>query len=110
MSYTQVITHLQSIMNQCGDPVVFRPTGQKVIAEPGQITIEINKVVIRKQNNCYLVLPPTPRCNDNPEDGYWVNRIRISLSLIDDYSKNFPLTDDELRGIISKKATLFGCY
>ena len=110
MSYIRVIRHLETIMNQCGDPVVFRPTGQKIMAEPGQITVEINTVLIRKQNNCFLTLPPTARCQNNPEDGYWVNRIRISSSLIDDYSKNFPLTDYELKGIISKKATLFGFY
>ncbi len=105
MSYIQVIRYIQKTLNDCGDPVIFTPTGQQTMSETGQMSIEI-----KRQNDCCEIPPPSPICNDNPDDKYLVNRIPISSSLADDYSKNFPLTDDEMRNIICTKTFLFGCY
>jgi len=110
MSYTQVIKHIQKILNQCGDSVILTPTGNQTLSESGQMTIEINKVLIMRQNDCCIIPPPSPTCDNNPNDKYWINRIRISTSLADDYSKNYPLTDEEIRNTICEKAFLFGCY
>ena len=110
MSISRVINHMQRVLSQCGDPVFFQPTGQTAMADPGNLTVEINKVLLKRQNNCFILPIPYPACRENPDDGYWVNRIRISTSMIDDYSENHSYTDDELRGIISKKANLFGCF
>lgn len=110
MSYILVIRHVQRILNQCGDPVVLSTTGFQTMSESGQMSIELKRVLILKQNNCCTIQPPMPLCNDNPEDHYWINRIRISPRLADDYSKNYPLTDDEMQNIIRTKTFLFGCY
>ena len=109
MSYSQVIRHVQKILNECGDPVILNPTGQQM-SESGQMSIEIRKVLILRKNNCCELPQPSPICSDNPEDKYWINRIRISPSLADDYSKNYPLTDEEMRNVICTKTFLFGCY
>ena len=37
------------------------------------------------------VSAPIPSCNNNPDGKYWINRIRISKSLADDYSKKLPI-------------------
>ena len=110
MSYALIIRHIQRIFNQCGDPVILMPTGQKILAENGQLLIEIRKVLIMRKNNCCTIPSPTPCSSDNPPDKYWINRIRVSVSLADDYSKGFPFTDDEIRNTISTKTFLFACY
>lgn len=110
MSYTLVIRHIQKILNKCGDPVILSQTGQQTMSENGQMSIEIKRVLIMKQNLCCAIPPPSPTCNENPQDKYWINRIRISPSFADDYSKNFPLTDEEMQSIICTKPFLFGCY
>ena len=78
MSYIQVINHIQKVLNQCGDSVILSPTGLQILSETGQMSIEIRRVSIMQQNNCCVIPPPSPSCNDNPENKYWVNRIRIS--------------------------------
>lgn len=110
MSYSKVIKHIEKILNQCGDPVRLIPTGQKTMSETGNMSIEINKAQIQRQNKCFQIPSPSPNCNSNPEDTYWINRIRISPSTADDYSKNYPFTDEEIQDIISTKTTLFGYY
>lgn len=110
MSYHLVIRHIQKVLNQCGDPVVLIPTGPMVMQENGKMSIEIRRAAILRKNNCCTMAPPYPMCNDNPEDKYWVNRIRISPSMADDYSKGYPYNDDELRNFICGNELLFGCY
>ena len=110
MSYAQVIRQIQKIMNNCGDPVILTMTGEQIMSESGQMSIEIERVLIKRQNNCCVIPPPNPTCNDNPDDKYWVNRIRISPSLADDYSKNYPLSDEDMKDLICTKTFLFGCY
>jgi len=109
MSYTQVIRHIQNILNQCGDPVNLRPTGQQVMGDSLHMVIEISRVLIKKQNKCCSIPPPSPACNENPDDSYWINRIRISPSMADDYSKGSPYKDEEIKDLIANKTFLFGC-
>jgi hypothetical protein len=110
MNYTAVINHIQRILNNCGDPVILTPTGKHAPHDSGQISIEIRKVAILQQNNCCTIPPPSPSCADNPVDKYWINHVRISPSLMNDYSKNDSWTDDEIKKLICKKEFLFGCF
>jgi hypothetical protein len=109
MSYRLVINHIQRILNECGDPVILATTGVQIPMELGT-SIELRKTAILVQNNCCQMPPPTPQCEDNPEDKYSINRIRISPSLADDYSKNHPYTDDRMKQFICSNQSLFGCY
>ena len=110
MSYQMVISHIQRILNKCGDPVVLIPTGNQLLHESGRMVIEIRRVTILRKNNCCTMPPPMPICADNPPDEYWINRIRISPSMADDYSKGFPYQDEELRNLICSHDFLFGCF
>jgi hypothetical protein len=111
MSYVSVIRHIETILNECDDFVVFVPTGsQTMSSEHMSMSVEIENVLIKRQNRCGIVAQPSPMRNNNPPDKYWVNRIRIRPSLADDYSKGFPLTDNEIRNLISESNFLFGFY
>jgi hypothetical protein len=110
MSFVQVISHIQNILNHCGDPIILNPTGVISSIENGNISIEINKVLIMRKNKCFEIPTPSTLCNENPDDKYWINRIRISQSLADDYSKNVPMTDDKMEKVIRTKTFLFACY
>jgi hypothetical protein len=111
MGYIQIIRHIETTLNQCGDLIVFEPTGDQVMSsEYMQMSIEIKNVLIKRENNCGTVARPSPMSNNNPPDKYWVNRIRISPSLAEDYTNGFPLKDDEIRSLISDKTFLFGYY
>lgn len=109
MSSSRIIRHIQGVLNQCGDPVFLQPTGNETLADPGRMSIEINMVMLKKQNNCFTVPVPNPSSSQNTEDGFWINRVRLSTSMIDDYSKNFPFTDEDIKSLISKSTILFGC-
>ncbi|BFO68081.1 hypothetical protein [Chryseobacterium sp. KCF3-3] len=110
MSYTLVIEHIQKILNQCNDPVNLIPTGRQTMSETGDMSIEIEKALIMKQNMCCSILPPSSICSDNPEDKYLINRIRISKRLANDYSQGFFLTDKQMKDVISEKTLLFDYY
>ncbi len=110
MSYAAVIRHIQTVLNKCGDPVLLTMTGNQAPHDSGQMSIEIQRTYILRQNDCCTIPQPTPMCSDNPPNQYCVNRIRISPSLADDYSKGFPMTDEEMRNTICNKTFLFGCY
>lgn len=110
MSYIRVIRHIETILNQCGDSIVFIPTGSQTIGSGNRMSIEIEDILIKRQNRCGIVSQPSPLSNNNPPDKYLINRIRITPSLADDYSKGFPFTDDEVRKLISDNDFLFGYY
>lgn len=110
MSYTLVIKHIQAILNQCGDPVNLIQTGQQTVGDTGNMSIEINTTLIMRQNKYCTIPPPSPFYSHDPKDKYSINRIRISQRLAEDYSKNFPLTDEEMKSIICEKTDLFGFY
>lgn len=110
MSYYQIIKHYQAILNQLGDPVRLEPAGQQAMAEGGQMSIALKEVVVKKQNLSGLILSPFPAYKHDLQDSYRLNRIRISANLADDYSKGFPLKDEELKSILFSKKDLFGFY
>ena len=110
MSYSLVINHIQSVLNACGDSIQIIPLGQPVPHESGHMSIEIQKTYILRQNRCCAIPPPSPMCTDNPIDKYCINRIRISNSMADDYSKSSRWTDAQIRDLICSKTFLFGCY
>lgn len=110
MSYTAVINHIQRVLNNCGDPVILIQTGIQTPHDSGQTSIEVHRVTILRQNNCCTIPTPTPSSKDNPANSYWINRIRISPSLADDYSKNDPFSDNEMQNMICTKLFLFGCF
>lgn len=110
MSYSAVISHIQMVLNNCGDPVILTPTGNQTMDDKGNMSIEIRRAYVLRQNKCCVIPRPIPTCSENPQYKWCINRIRISTSLADDYSKNCQLSDDEIRNIICSKIFLFGCY
>lgn len=110
MGYTLVIKHIQTILNQCGDTVNLKQTGQQTVGDTGDMSVEVNRTFIMRQNKCCAVPRPSPFYSHDPEDKYSINRIRISPRLAENYSKNFPLTDEEMKSIICEKTDLFGFY
>jgi len=112
MSYISVILHIQRILNKCGDPVIFITTGNQVLNSDNKMSIEIKKVSIKKRNNCFSINPPDPICvnEENSNIKYQINRIRISPSLAEDYSKGYPLTDEQMKKNIANNNSLFGCF
>jgi hypothetical protein len=58
MSYVQVICHIERILNDCGDPVRFTPTGWKLLNSPASLmAVEVMRVDILRTNDCF----PLPR-------------------------------------------------
>jgi len=110
MSYLAVLNHIERIINQCGDNISIIPNGNQILNENAEMSIKINPIEILRQNKYFVIPPPTPICNDNPNDKYWINMVRIPINLADDYSKNFPLSDEEMKKFISGKINLFACY
>lgn len=110
MSIMLVIDHIQHILNECGDPVILTPIGQPMQGQNGNWVIELEKTFVLRRNKCCELPPTNPMCKDNPEDSYCINRIRISNTYADDYSKQFPLTNEQMRSHICIKQDLFGCY
>ena len=110
MSYLKVIKHIQRVLNRCGDPVILNPTGTMTPSSifVGSMTVEIQKVRIKQQNDCCLLPKPVPMCSDNPPGYYCINIVYIRPSLAEDYSGDNPLTDEEMRNMICTK-TIFGC-
>lgn len=103
------IRHLQNNLNECGDPVIFSPTGKQSPEPTGYISIEIEKVSILIKNSCCTIPPPNPMCTENPKGKYNINRIRVSISLLDSYSKGFPFSDEAIKNMICSMEFLFGC-
>jgi hypothetical protein len=110
MSYSMVINHFQRVLNSCGDSVILTPTG--ATSHNGhKMIVEIEKVKIQVRNNCCEnVPPPSPECTNNPPSHYWVNRIRFTRNMVDDYSKGVPYSDQEIKGLICSAEDLFGCF
>lgn len=78
MSYLQVINPIQSLLNNCGELVLLTPIGNQSPHEGGQMTIEFCRIKVLRQNNCCNISTPISTCANNPLNGYWVNRIRLS--------------------------------
>jgi hypothetical protein len=111
MSYVQVIRHIEQILNGCGDPVRFTPTGRKMLDHATmQMAVEVMKVSIQRTNACFTLPPPVPPYAHNRPGLYTVNIIHISPSLAEAYSAGNRYTDEELESLIRTNAVLFSCY
>ena len=54
MSYLRVIRHIESILNSCGDPVRFTPTGRTMLDQTTMhMAVEVMKVDIQRTNDCF---------------------------------------------------------
>ena len=112
MSYYSVIEHIQEILHECGDNANLIPTGNNPPSQikPGDLSIEVKQTVIKIENDCFKIKPPYPLHPNNPPGGYIITRIRISKSMIDDYSKGHPYTNDELKKVMANKEFMFGYF
>ena len=111
MSYVQVIRHLEQILNACGDPVRFTPTGRKMLDQAtGQMAVEVMKVNLQRTNDCFTLPPPVPPYAHNPAGGYTVNIIHIPPAWAETYSTGNRQPDEELEALIRTSAGLFSCY
>lgn len=112
MSYYSVIEHIQQVLHACGDNVNLIPTGNTPPSQikPGDLSIEVEQTVIKRVNNYFEIKTPSPIHPKNPTGGYIITRVRISNSMIDDYSKGFPYSNDELIHAIANKDGMFGYF
>lgn len=110
MSYTSVLNHISEVLGKCGDPIDLVQTGQPVPVEEGKMSIPVKPVFIAIENRCGQVAAPNPRNPNDPPGKYAVNRVRISTSLADDYSKGHPFTDAEMTNSILTSPFLFAWF
>ena len=111
MSYRQVVRHIEQILNGCGDPGRFTPTGQKMLDHTtGQMAVEVMKVDLQRSNDCFTLPPPVPSSAHNRPGRYTVNIIHIPPSLAEAYSTGHRYPDEELITLIRTSASLFSCY
>lgn len=106
----QVVKDFQKILNKIGDPIILNPTGESMINENNHYSIELKETYLLKENSNFEIPKPIPTCSTDSEEKYKINRIRISASTIDDYSKNYPLTETEILSILKDKEGLFAYY
>lgn len=111
MNYRLVLRHIQDVLRACDESVVFL-AGDGVPSQhrDGDLSIVLAQTVIKEKNNCFGINPPVPLAKENPPGAYIINRIRISISMISDYEKGFPYSDEALKSYIIKKQDLFGYY
>ena len=88
------------------------PTGNAVSSSQsiGSLSIEIEEDYILKLNNCFSISCLNPTSNENFDTKYKINRIRVSETIIDDYTKNYPFTNQDMLTLISGKSDLFAYY
>lgn len=112
MSHQKVLSHLESLLNKMGNNIHIVSTGNTNNSQiPGELSIEINPITILNSFNQLLIPKPGPQSkSDLGAETYTINWIRLSTSIIDDYSKKFPLSDEELLDVIMHKELLFGNY
>ena len=111
MSYLQVIRHIEQALNSCGDPVRFTPTGRKLMNAAGTLmAVEVMRVDILAQNECFAVPPPVPAYSRNWQGMYAVNIVHIPPVLAEAYSNGRRYTDAELEALVRTSTSLFSCY
>lgn len=111
MSYLRVIRHLESILNGCGDPVRFTPTGRKLLnATATRMAVEVLKVDLLRVNDCFTLPPPVPAYAHHRNGLYAVNIIQIPPAMAEAYSNGRRYPDEELETVIRTEAGLFSCY
>ncbi|WP_149208052.1 hypothetical protein [Flavobacterium johnsoniae] len=111
MSQSAVLKHIEKILNNMGNSVHISTTGNFTNSENGDISIEIKPINISSSFNEFLLPIPKPQNKiDIDTNTYSINRVRISTSMIDDYSKKYPYSDGDILEIILHKEFLFGWY
>ena len=111
MSYVQVIRHIERILNSCGDPVRFTPTGRKLLdATTRQMAVEVTKADIQRTNDYFTLPLPVPLYVHNRPGLYTVNIIHISPALAEAYSTGKRYADDDLKQLVRTCTSLFSCY
>ena len=111
MSYRQVVRHLEQILNDCGDPVRFTPTGRKMLDRTtGQMAVEVMKVDLQRTNDCFTLPPPMPLYAHNRPGRYTVNIIHVPPALAEAYSAGNCYDDEELEQFVRTCKSLFSCY
>ena len=110
MSYAQVIRHVEHLLNCCGDPVRFTPTGRKLLRSTSlQGAVEVLKVDVLRTNDCSTLPPPGPPYAHNLQGLYAVNIIHIPLFLAGAYSTGNRYPDEELTNLVRTSTGLFSC-
>ena len=111
MNYLRVIRHIESILNSCGDPVRFTPTGRKMLDQTTRyMAVDVMKVDIQRTNDCFTLPPPGPPYAHNRPGLYTVNIIHILPSLAEAYSAGNRYPDEDVEQITRTKKDLFFCY
>jgi len=110
MNIYSVVEHFQQILNQSGDPVSLSPTGEFMLNENAQYSIELEEAFILKENDVFKLPSPQPFSSADTEEQYKVNRIRVGRSLMEDYSNGYPYRDEEILNILKGKEGLFAFY
>ncbi|OIV41347.1 hypothetical protein [Flavobacterium johnsoniae] len=111
MSQLAVLNHIEKILNYMGNNINIIATGNFTNSENGDISIEIKPIKISSSFNEFLLPTPKPQNKiDIDTNTYSINRVRISTSIIDDYSKKYPYSNNDILEIILHKEFLFGWY
>lgn len=114
MSIQKVIIHIEKVLNTMGNQVQISVTGSNVISQySGHISIDIKPIKILNSFNTVLLPTPKPQSSSDANsnsNSYYINRIRLSDIMINDYSKNYPYSDNDLLDMIKTKGFLFGFY
>lgn len=113
MSYQKVLLHLENQLNNMGNNIHIVATGNTVNSNdiPGHISIEIETITIQDSFNELILPKPGPQNkSDLGTQTYTINRVRLSYSMIEDYSNNYPYSDSDLLHVIKNKELLFGYY
>jgi len=112
MSCENTIEHIQEIFNNFGDPVSLILNGQTKMSKTreGELSIPIRRAIIRKENKAFRIQPPEPRSEEDNEREYVITRIRISLEMLEEYSKGGQYQEEELIHKLSHTRSLFGYY
>jgi hypothetical protein len=110
MNIYGVVEHIQQILNQCGDPIELLPTGDYMQNENGQYSIELEEVFLKRENNVFTLPAPNPISAKDTDECFVITRIRIGRTMMDDYSKGYPFSDEEVLNVLKEKEDLFGYY
>lgn len=106
------VSMIERVLRKCGDDVtlLLHLDENPKPANEGRTTYRIDRVLIRRRNDCCEIIPPFPTCGSDPAGSYWVNRVILSDTIVDEW-KSSPLTEDEVRDMICNgPAHLFACY
>ena len=110
MNIYGVVEHIQQILNQCGDPAELIPTGDYMLNENAEYSIELEKTLVKKKNDIFNLPAPIPPSPDDTDEHFVITRIRIGRLMMGDYSNGGSFSDEEVLNILQEKKGLFGYY